>query len=151
MNNTQITFSKKPIPLPAEYRPLYKIAQILLVLKISCRSSKGSLLKLHLFSWAMKSENNMQVTLNFVQEKGKQDFKIWSMEPSLNRALHYATAQGFYQQKNGKYELTETGESFINSIEDLDQVFKNEKLFLQQIGKSMSESKINALAKEWSS
>lgn len=39
-----IKFSKKPISIPVDYRPVYKIAQIVMILSITCIGNKSSLL-----------------------------------------------------------------------------------------------------------
>jgi hypothetical protein len=66
-NFSNITFHRKPIPVPPEYRPLYKIAQIVLALKLSCKKHKASLLQLHLFSWALKNQENSDNILAYVR------------------------------------------------------------------------------------
>lgn len=59
-NITKISFVKRPISIPPDYRPMFKVAQIVMILGYCCRSNRSSLLKLHLFSWALKSEGNIK-------------------------------------------------------------------------------------------
>ena len=82
----RITFSKKPISIPPEYRPSYTIGLIVLILKICCQSSKSSLLKLHLINWALKSDENRNSLKKFVLSNYTESSKTWGIEPSLNRA-----------------------------------------------------------------
>lgn len=46
---TNFKFAIQPIPIPPDLRPMWKIAQILLVLKICSRSDKATLIKLQLY------------------------------------------------------------------------------------------------------
>ena len=73
---TKLSFSKKPIPLPAEYRPMYKIALIVMVLKLCCRGETSNLLKLHLFSWALSSEKHMTQLREYVRSNFQTDFSV---------------------------------------------------------------------------
>ncbi len=46
-----IRFTKRAIPIPPDYRPLYKIGHILIILAISSRAGKSSLMRLHFLCW----------------------------------------------------------------------------------------------------
>ena len=60
---SKLTFHRKPMPLMAEHRPIYKITQLLLVLYLSSRGKKSSLIRLHLFSWVLKDEIRKKMLL----------------------------------------------------------------------------------------
>lgn len=74
INFDKITFKRKPIPIPVDYRPTYKISIIILVLKFCCNSETSSLLKLHLFSWVVKSESNMDQFKKFILSNYQDEF-----------------------------------------------------------------------------
>ncbi len=145
-----ITFSKKPISLPADYRPAYKIAQICLILKYSCIGEKSSLLKFHLITWAFKSIENRQTLLNFISNPQNSDLSVWGIEPTLNRALHIAVADNFCSYQKANYKLEEKGLEFIKKIEENGDILTDEISFLKQIGKrGITEKTIQNLTNKW--
>ena len=137
MKNRRVVFKKKPIPIPAEYRPMYQIALMSLVLKYCCRGEISKLMKFHLFSWSLYSEENMKLLLAIVEKKFKNPLPHWSIDPALNRALDYAIADGFFERiPPGKYKLLPKGQALVQKIESDDSLFIEEKSFLKKFGKS---------------
>ena len=147
----KLSFTKRPIPLPAEYRPMYKIALIVMILKICCRGESSNLLKLHLFSWALASEKNMKELRDYVTSNFKTDFSVWGIEPALNRALQLAVAENICEIVNGKnYKLTEKGNKFFEMIKADAELFDIEKTFLSLIGKNtITDSRITSMTQKW--
>ncbi|MGF7141548.1 hypothetical protein [Roseimarinus sediminis] len=145
-----ITFSKKPISVPADYRPAYKIAQICLILKHSCIGEKSSLLKLHLITWAFKSIENRQTLLAFISNSNNSDLSVWGIEPTLNRALHLAVADNFCSYQKANYKLEEKGLEFVKKIEEDGDILTDEISLLKQIGKKgITEKSIQNLTNKW--
>jgi len=147
----KLSFSQRPIPIPAEYRPMYKIGLLVLILKLCCRGDRSNLLKLHLFSWALTSEKNMQKLRDYINSNFQTEMSVWGIEPALNRGLQLAVADGICEIIDGKsYKLTEKGLKFYEIInEDID-LFSIEKSFLSFIGKSkITDTRINAMTKQW--
>jgi hypothetical protein len=150
LNFKSITFKKRPISIPAEYRPLYKIAQICLILKYTCVGSKSSLLKLHLLSWTFKSIENRNTLLHFINTNFETDLSVWGIEPTLNRALHIAVAEKYCSYSKGKYILEEKGLIFTNKIEEDVEILKDEIELLKVIGKkSITEDRLQILSNKW--
>jgi len=149
---TKLSFTKRPIPLPAEYRPMYKIALIVLTLKHCCRGESSKLLKLHLFSWALASEKNMKEVQDIVASNFKREFSVWGVEPALNRGLQLAVADNICDIIDGvKYELTEKGNRFFQMIKADKELFEREKSFLSFIGKNgITDRRIAAMTEKWS-
>lgn len=147
----KLSFTKKPIPIPAEYRPMYKIALIVMILKYCCRGKTSGLLKLHLFSWSLASEKNMNELRGFVSSNFNTDFSVWGIEPALNRALQLAVAENICEIINGKnYKLTKRGNQFFEMIKGDSDLFNLEKSFLTFIGKShITDSRITSMTKKW--
>lgn len=146
----KITFSKKPISIPPEYRPSYTIGLIVLILKICCQSSKSSLLKLHLINWALKSDENKNSLKKFVLSNYTESSKTWGIEPSLNRALNYSIHEGVCSIADGKYQLEEKGEIFYQKIIE-DSEYLNEEIdFLKFLGKrKITDNRIDSIYKKW--
>ena len=133
----RIVFKKKPIPLPAEYRPMYQIALIVLILKYCCRANTSSLLKLHLFSWCLYSDKNMSIMNRFIETNYRIKVPHWTIDPALNRALNLAIEDGICKIKsNNKYCLTKKGLDFALKLESDKDLLYKEKSFLLKVGKS---------------
>lgn len=146
MDERRITFEKKPIPLPAEYRPMYQIALLVLVLKLCCRANASSLEKLHLFSWCLRSSSNMTELERYLKDGVNSPMLHWTIDPALNRAINYAVADGICEfTPNKKYKLTSKGCSFFSKIENDKELFNDEKDFLLRLGKKLSDEKIDVL------
>jgi hypothetical protein len=149
-NIKHLTFSKKPIPLPAEYRPAYKIAQICLILKYTCIGEKSSLLKLHLISWAFKSIENRKSITAFTENPNTSDLAVWGIEPTLNRALHIAVAEQFCSYHNAYYRLEEKGKEYAKLIDQDEESLNKEIDLLKQIGKrGITEKSLLYLKNKW--
>lgn len=146
----KITFSKKPISIPPEYRPSYSIALIVLILKKCCQGSKSSLLKLHLINWALKSNENKDSIKKFIRSNYNESSKTWGIEPSLNRALNFSVHEGICKIENGKYLLEEKGDIFYSKIL-ADSNFLNEEIeFLKFLGKrKITDNRIESIYKKW--
>ena len=108
-NVLKFSFSKKPIPIPAEYRPVYKMAQLIFILKISCSGNKASLLKLHLLSWSIKNEKNREELTSLIHNNYNGNLKTWGVDPAVNRALIFCVAEKLCSVEKGKYLLTPKG------------------------------------------
>jgi hypothetical protein len=151
-NLTNITFKKRPIPVLPEYRPVYKIAQIVMGLKKSCRKNKASLLLLHLFCWAFKSQENEDRIIEYVKSPSGVTLDVWTFEPSLNRALHFAQAENLIEMvlPQGHYRLTERGHIFADLLINDSLVLVKEKNFFDTIKYSITETFIQEVSKKWS-
>lgn len=151
MNETfkYIKFTSRTIPIPADYRPLYKIGHVLLILHLSSRGGKASLMKLHFLSWAIKSKKNIAIVKGWIKNNFKNDFHIWGIEPTVNRALVFASADNLIKDDGGVFALTERGTALVKSIIKDKETFADEKAFLEEIGKTeITEGKINDLSKQ---
>lgn len=147
----KLSFTQQPIPIPADYRPMYKIGLIVLILRICCRAETANLLKLHLFSWALSSKTNADKLRKFVTSNFQTDFSVWGIEPALNRALQLAVAEDICIVVNGKnYKLTSKGLKFYEMIRAEDDLFDQEVEFLDFIGKSkITDKRIDDISNQW--
>ena len=151
MATIKLSFRQRPIPIPAEYRPIYKIGLIVLILKICGHAEKASLLKLHLLSWATLSKGNMQGLEGYVKSGYQDDFSVWGIEPALNRALQYAGAERICgMDSDGNYILLEKGQRFYQMISADPDLFATEKAFFAFLGKKkITDNHLLKLSKRW--
>ncbi len=146
----KVKFSKKPIPIPAEYRPIYKVSQLVLVLHLCCRGRKSSLMKMHLFSWALKDFKNREVliSLTSIDYKYVSTYR-WSIEPSVNRALDFMVAERICDMDAKNFVLTDFGEELAKQILEDEEVLARDKAFLTTVGKKITEGKVTELTNFW--
>lgn len=145
---SKLLFSRKKTAVLPELRPMYKVGKILLILKICCSGGKASLLKLHLFNWAMLEPQRLQILLSSAERK-ELLLGVWGIDPSLNMALNYAISEGLLcRLQNGNYKLTSKSESFISGS-DLINLFDNEFNTLKKIDKKITEAMVTQAAKRW--
>ena len=144
---SKLTFQRKPMPLMAEHRPIYKITQLLLVLYLSSRGKKSSLIRLHLFSWVLKDE----IRKKMLFESANQNqilFGVWGVDPAVNISLQYAEAEGLIIKSGLSYKLTQDGIKYVSEI-DSEIAFKDDYFFLQSIGSKITEGMVENIIREW--
>lgn len=147
--NKFISFTERATPLYPSYRPMYKVSHILMVLFYNGFGDKASLLKLHLFSWALKSTENLELLKEFATSNNKGKLRFFGIELTLNRALNLACAEKLIDFNNGSYSLLEKGKNFALLIEKDETLFIFEKQILKLIGKKITEKSINILINHW--
>jgi hypothetical protein len=144
---SKLNFTRKAMPVIPEHRPMYKICQILLILKLSSIGGKSSLIRLHLFNWALKDHVAIRMLIHSANEK-ELSFSVWGIDPTLNMALNYATADLLLNKTSTGYELSNKGESFIAKSKIID-LFEYESKVLRTIGKRVTESMVKDIAQRW--
>ena len=145
---TRLTFHRKPMPIYAEHRPLYKVAQILLVLEYASRGGKSSFLKLQLFNWALKERSRMD-SLVKAAEKEKLEINVWGIDPTLNGAIQFAISEGLIKQEATNILITEKGNKYVESIVNEQDVLNTEIEFYSKVKKKISEKIISQVVDSW--
>lgn len=143
-----LKFQRRPSPVLPEHRPLYKIAQLVLILSLASRGGKSSLARLHLFNWAFKSGDRGERLSHAVRAKSL-NVTAWGFDPALAIALRYAVAEGLVSVNGSGYQLTDVGKIFAKSIGDDPEVLWAEKTLLTEVGKGITEKMVDAVAKGW--
>lgn len=101
---------------------------------------------MHFFIWALKSDKNREFIQTFLDKGDSSGIITWGVEPALNKALGFCLAEELVILPDDKYILTPKGEQFVRSIEKDHELFKEELLFLNNVGKKkVTESFINQL------
>lgn len=144
---SRITFKRKPMPIYAGFRPLFKICQILLILDLASRGKCSSLIRLHLFVWILKDEQRKEMLLNIVKEKLEIPI-VWGIEPSVNFALQFAIAEGFIIKSGVSYKLSPIGMHFLKNSNAYD-LFSDETIFLKKIGSKITEKMVDTATNLW--
>lgn len=143
----KVKFTERPMPLYPELRPLFRISQIVMVLSICSRQKKSSLVRLHLFNWALNHSENR---LRFLQYSNStiNSLDVWSMDPLLNQAIEFAVGEGIVIRESNKYILSPKGDELFNQIIK-DEIFKSDLDYLNLIGKKITEAVVNSIVENW--
>lgn len=144
----RLRFERRPSPVLAEHRPMYKIGQVLLILHLASRGGKSSLPRLQLFNWAMKSKRRQGLLALAVGKKVLQ-VPAWGFDPALAIAVRLAIAEGLVFEKTTGYMISHAGELFVKEILKDTELFERERSFLTSIGKGLTEAMVEATASGW--
>jgi hypothetical protein len=140
------TFSRRPVAIPGDMRPLWRIALIALFLNISSRGAKSSLTRLHALNWLSKKQASQDQLISLLDKKYLSETIIVRYEPSFNRALDLAIGERLIARLDGKnFSLTPKGRAFAKAIESEDDCLSPEKAFLSKIGKRFTEEMSSTL------
>lgn len=143
-----LRFQRRPAPVLPEHRPLYKIAQTLLILHLSSRGGRSGLPRLHLLNWALKDIARARA-LSQTARSGTLNVKAWGFDPALAIALRYACAEGLVVESGARYQITDEGVLFAKAIMADAEILPEEKLILSEMGKSITEAMVEQASKEW--
>lgn len=145
---TDIIFDAKPDAVPYNYRISYKVTQLCLIMRICGRGDVCSLIKLHLISFALISQDNMRKLVEFADGNGNAP--IVRFDPSVNRALTYAIGYGLIErQQNAKYKLTNRGRQLVEQIKAAGNLLVIEINDLNSLAKKLTESKVEEIVDRW--
>lgn len=143
-----LKFVRRAVPVFPEHRPLYKIAQILLLLEYASRGGRSSLPRLQLLNWALKTDDRRKRLVEAVN-KGELNMAAWGFDPVVPIALRFAEAQKLIEQKTTGYQITELGKKFANAICKDAENLESERMFFTSLGKSLTEGMVSAVSSKW--
>lgn len=147
-SSLHLAFNRRPAPVLAELRPLYKMAQVVLVLHVASRAGKSSLPRLHLFNWSLKNAARVEALSQAARLK-RLSMVTWGFDPALAVALRYLYAEGLVLDEGVKVSLTESGGQFAKELLEDDSLLVQQKNDLSQVGRGITETMVDAIAKEW--
>lgn len=82
----EILFDAKPDAVPYNYRISYKLAQLCLILEMCCGRGGCSLLKLHMISIGLSTNNDMEKLSDFANDR-LTNYTIVRFDPAVNHAV----------------------------------------------------------------
>lgn len=148
--NTKITFKNRPLAVPYNYRIIYRISQIILILGTVCKRGGCSNIKLHIISNALSS-NNMLKELEKVLDNKTECLPVVRFEPAVTRAVNFAIADKLIeiQNSNSKLKLTDKGQKIYNEILQDSNLMIIEKQELTKIKDRLKDNVINRIIEKW--
>lgn len=141
----KFTFVRRPMPVPPDLRPAWKLLTLCLILARCCRGQKAHLNKLFLLSWCLKSEEARSSLLSFLDGKRQPESVIIHIDPSVNRALDFGIADGIFSLVSGKIALTDKGKLAARELEKMTEVLDTEKRFLSAVGNRLTDDTVKQL------
>lgn len=144
---SRLVFTRRPSPVLADHRPLYKMGEIALVLSMS-RSKRSSLPRLALFNWALKTPERVEALSQAARRK-KLSMATWGFDPALAVALRFMCAEKLVVEDDGKFTLLPAGEAFAAGILKDKTAMLAVKGDLELIGGGVTEDMVKVVAREW--
>lgn len=138
--DTPFLFQRRPLSLPEDLRPSWRIALLVLLMHGCCRGSKSSRARLHVLSWSVRSADSLQNLLSATTGELNPRSLIVRVDPFLDRAIDFAVGEGLIERIGGKgLNLTSSGKNYASAIEEAAEIFVLEKSFIQAIGHKVTE------------
>lgn len=135
------------MPVISDHRPMYKISLLLLILKECSIGGKSSLIRLHLFNWALKDKKRMN-QLIVSAENSELSFDIWGMDPTVNFAINHAISNGLMAKTTSGYQITNKGELFLSTY-SVKSEFSNIDGFINSVRKKITQKMVDNVALRW--
>jgi len=140
---TKISFHKQPNSISATYRPMYRIAEILLAIRYCGKRSTMPVIKLQLVSWI--SHDSSATSVIDKLNKKQLIFQYMHIDTSINLAVDYAIGSNLLEiTSTGKLKMTALGNSFIERIqeENIMNSFVEKLITINQQIKDLSNDQI---------
>ena len=135
-----VIFRQRPISIPGDLRPAWRISVIVLMLRKCCLQGRSSLRRLHVLSWAVRDAEVANALVRAIEGEVPPDTVLVRIEPALNRAVDFAIGEGLIRrQSSDRVELTADGKEFADAILKDTLVLGYERQFLERIRFTVTE------------
>jgi hypothetical protein len=147
---TEFLFWKRPVSIPADLRPGWRMGIILLLLRKCCKQQRSSFARLHMLNWAIRTAQAQNTIIRVVEGELALDALLVRYEPSLNRAVDLAIGEQLIKRVSGDHiELTTLGIQIAEEIDNSENTYVQEKQFMSRIGKRLTEKLVNQTLGWW--
>lgn len=147
-DSRKLRFVRRPAPVLAEHRPMYKLGQVLLVLHLGSAGGKSSLPRLHLFNWALKDAKRRAALLEAATTR-RLNVAAWGFDPALAFAIRYGLAERLVEETTTGYRITEDGDALARDMANDEEVFRTEKEFLRGVRTRITQTMVDEVARGW--
>jgi len=139
-------FTERPIAIPPDLRPVWRLTILVLLLQRCCKQGKSSLKKLHVLNWAIRNPASRQTLLDVLEGRAHPDRAIVRFDPALNRALDVAKGEKLIEQIGGdRFQITAKGRLVAEESMKDQECLVTEKWFMSEIASLVTETRINRL------
>jgi len=141
----QFTFRRRPATLPADLRPIWRVALLCVVLR-TCRQNRSSLQRLHVLNWALRSaEGREEFKLVISGQISPTDVTV-RYEPAFIQAIDFAIGNRVVSRVGGdKLELLEKGVALADTVLADPDLLGPEKAFLTAVKSRIAETRIQQI------
>jgi hypothetical protein len=144
--DTPILFKRRPLSLPEDLRPSWRIGLLVLLLSSCCRGARSSRARLHVLSWGIRTDQTQAEVKAAIKGNLNPRALIVRFDPFLDRALDFAIGEGLIKPDGGKtVVLTASGKELAEEISKSDDLFVPEKAFVKAIGLHVTEKLVNEM------
>lgn len=136
--------SNKSYPISIEMRPLWRICLIIISIVVVSGDKKYlDQKKVNILVWMLIRKNRWEEYENYLL--GRNDnIPLVSVDTATYKAVEFAIAKNFIKLEDGRLHITTSGEElFLVLVEN--NIMDEERNFLEQVGKKLSDNKINGL------
>jgi hypothetical protein len=148
INELDVEFTLRRVPqvVPADMRPEWRIAILLLILVLGSRGASASLQKIQALSWILRLPQQWTHFSEAVEGKRNRRNLIIRYDPAMNRAIEYAIAEKLVSfSQGGRVTCLEKGKLIAARVLDQGEAFRTEIEFLNGIRKHVSEEAVSRL------
>lgn len=139
-------FRRRPVALPGDLRPTWRIGLLVLLLSQCCRNQRSSLTRMHVLNWAARSEVHHADLIALIAGRLSPDQLIVRFDPACNRAIDFAIGEGLLKRVDGsRIELTESGKALAEEISKDSEVYVTEKKLASAIKHNASETLVDTI------
>ncbi len=147
--DVKFTFKKRPLDLPGDLRPNWRVPVLLMMLQYCCRGGKSHLYKLHLLNWTMRDQRRQEALITSLSGVPQYDKIQVQVEPSFVQAVQFAVGEGLVERlENSRVKITDSGKQLVKEIEKA-ACLSVERAFLKNIGLRLTEEWLAGFA-AWS-
>ena len=147
--DVKFRFKKRPLDLPGDLRPNWRVPILLMMLRLCCRGGKSSLFKLHMLNWTMREQGRQEALLAALSDPSQYDRIQMQVEPSFIQAVQFAVGEGLLERlENSRVKITDAGTKLAKEIEKTECIII-EKSFLKSVGLKLTEDWVAGFA-AWS-
>lgn len=140
-----VTFQERPRPVPADLRPIWRIALISLFFGY-CRGGTATAQQLHALDWASRNVDAARELTAFLSNNQPVSVPIARLDPAVNRAIHFATGSGIVEMQSPlRMRLTGPGTRFAQAVMTQQSVLASEKRFLAALPRKLAYSDVERL------
>ena len=145
------SFQKRPTPLSPQYRVIWGLSTLVLILEIGSKGQISPVTRLHLLNWAIRSDENRERMSQLIENRSSLVAEFIKYDPGFTRAIEYAIADGLVEMKNNvtnkPISLTAKGKKLAKEIIATNDCLEKEKKFLKQKGKLVTAELSKSLFK----
>ncbi len=138
---TDFLFRRRPVAIPADLRPAWRIGLLLLLLSNCCRGGRTTLARLHVLGWGIRVRENRNNLTAALAGRIFPNSLLIRFDPYLNQAVDFAIGEGLVRRSEGnKIDLTPKGRKVAEELGHAKEAYTDEKRFMKAIHQRLTES-----------